>query len=97
MRSEGERHEHLRRWEPNAHRHDNNYRDERRHRAIYADEGGEERHEQADRDEQSRTAFASALYGLLPGPGRHPRRIERLAHHKETRDKDHCGVAESGE
>jgi hypothetical protein len=94
VRREGERQEHLGRGEAGARRDDDDDRQQGRDRPVDADQGREQRDEQADEDEQGRPARPAARDELLTRPGGHPGRVQRLGDDEERGDEQDRRVAE---
>ena len=82
---------------PRRTRDDDHHRQQRRDRAVDADERGQPGHQQHHQHEQPRPAVADPRDELLAGPGGDPGRVEPLADHEQRRDEDDRRVAEAGE
>ena len=80
-----------------AHRHHDDDGQQRRDRAVDADQRGQRGDQQHHEDDQPRPALARARDQLLPGPRRHAGGVERLADDEQRGDEEHRRVAEAGE
>ena len=78
--------------------HDDDDRQQRRDRAVDADERGQQRDEQPREEQQPGAALLAGLGDeQLAGPGGDAGPLQAGADDEQRRDEDHRGVAEAGE
>ena len=95
--AERHRQEELGRRAAEPDRHQDDDRQQRRDGAVDADQRCEDRDQQQHQHEEPCAARPDPADQLLPRPGRHSRRVERLADDEERRDEDDRRVAEACE
>ncbi len=94
-RGERERHEQLRRRNPEPDCDDDDHRQQRGHRPDEADERAQEPGKQHEQDKQPRAARPRLCDQELARPGRDARRFEARADHEQRCEEDHDRVAEA--
>ena len=95
MRRKHQRHQQLRGRTPDADRHHDHHRQQCGHRAVDADECGEQRNQHHRQHQQPDTALPRASDQTLPRPRCHPGSIETGTDHEQRCNEYDGGVAKT--